>query len=134
MMLAPPLTRPKMARAILENIAFAIRGNLAQLEEVSGKSVESLMLCGGLTKADLFNRIVADVCQIPVKVPTIREASALGAAICAAVGVGAYPDLVTAAKRMAGWEEIAEPDAAMRGKYRTLYKRWLKTYHKLLGR
>jgi autoinducer 2 (AI-2) kinase len=134
MMLAPPLTRPKMARAILENIAFAIQGNLARLEEVSGKSVESLMLCGGLTKAGLFNRIVADVCEIPVQVPTIREASALGAAICAAVGVGVYPDLISAVQHMVAWEEIVEPDPAMRGKYRTLYKRWLKTYHKLLGR
>ncbi len=134
MMLAAPLTRPKMARAILENIAFAVRGNLAQLEEVSGRSVESLTLCGGLTKAGLFNRIVADVCQIPVRVPTIKEASGLGAAICGAVGAKVYPDLTTAVERMADWEEIVEPDPAVRGRYKTLYKRWLKTYHRLLGR
>ncbi len=134
MMLAPPLTRPKMARAILENIAFAVRGNLARLEEVSGRRVASLALCGGLTRSGLFNRIVADVCQIPVRVPTIREASALGTAMCAAVGAGVYPDLTTAVQCMGDWEEVVEPDPAMRGKYATLYKRWLKTYHRLLGR
>jgi autoinducer 2 (AI-2) kinase len=134
MMLTPPLTRPKMARAILENIAFAVRGNIAQLGEISGRTVESLALCGGLTKARVFNRIVADVCQIPVSVPTIKEASALGAAMCAAVGAGVYPDLTTAVEHMADWEEVVEPDPAVRGRYTTLYKRWLKTYHKLLGR
>jgi autoinducer 2 (AI-2) kinase len=134
MMLTPPLTRPKMARAILENIAFAVRGNLAQLEEISSRKVQSLALCGGLTRAKVFNRIVADVCQIPVRVPAIKEASALGAAMCAAVGGEVYPDLDTATERMANWEEVVEPDPAMRGRYTTLYKRWLKTYHKLLGR
>jgi autoinducer 2 (AI-2) kinase len=134
MMLTPPLTRPKMARAILENIAFAVRGNLAQLEEVSGRKVESLALCGGLTRAGLFNRIVADVCQMTVRVPAVREASGLGAAMCAAVGAGIYPDLITAAERMADWEEAVEADPAMRGRYTTLYKRWLKVYHRLLGR
>lgn len=134
MMLAPPLTRPKMARAILENVAFALCGNLAQLEEVSGRVVESLTVCGGLSKAGLFNRIVADVCQVPVRVPTIREASGLGAAMCAAVGAGIYPDLGTAVERMVDWEEVVEPDPTMRGRYRALYRRWLKTYHKLLGR
>jgi len=133
-LLAPPMTRPKMARAVLENIAFAVRGNLGQLEEVSGKRVESLKLCGGLTRSGLFNQIVADVCQIPVHVSAMRETSALGAAMCAAVGAGIYDGLLTATEGMAGSEESVEPDPTMRSRYRTLYKRWLKTYQKLWGR
>jgi hypothetical protein len=35
---------------------------------------------------------------------------------------------------MARGAEVLEPDPAMRVKYRTLYKRWLKTYQHLLGR
>lgn len=133
-MLAPPLTRPKMGRAILENIAFALRGNLERLQEVSRRNVESLALCGGLSRHRLFNHIVADVCDLPVRVPVIREASALGAAMCAATGAGVYPDLSTAVERMVNWEEVIEPDSALRTKYRTLYKRWLKTYRNLVRR
>lgn len=133
-LLAPPMTRPKMARAVLENIAFAVRGNLGQLEEVSGRRVESLKLCGGLTRSGLFNQIVADVCQMPVHVSAMRETSALGAAMCAAVGAGVYGGLLTATEGMAGSEESVEPDPTMRSRYRTLYKRWLKTYQKLWGR
>ncbi len=134
MMLTAPLSRSKMARAILENIAFAVRGNLAQLQEVSGREVEFLTLCGGLSRSGLFNRLVADVCQLPVRVPTIREASGLGAAMCAAVGARVYTDLITAAERMMDWEQVVEPDPDMRGKYRALYNRWLKTYDKLMDR
>lgn len=134
MTLDPPLTRPKMARAILENIAFALRANLGQLEEVSGRRVEALAVCGGLSESRLFTQIVADVCQIPVQVPAVREASALGATMCAAVGAGVYENLRQASEQMSEWGEIVEPDPAMRDQYRTLYRRWLKTYHNLLRR
>jgi autoinducer 2 (AI-2) kinase len=134
MKLEAPLTRPRMARGVLENIAFALLGNLSQLQEVSGREVESVTVCGGLTRAPLFNRIVADVCQIPVRVLEVREASALGAAMCAAVGAGIYDDLSAAVESMASPKETLEPDRAMRSKYRTLYKRWVRTYDKLLRR
>ena len=134
MALDPPLTRPKMARAILENIAFALRGNLAQLEEISGRKVEELSVCGGLSRSGFFNQMVADVCQIPVRVPAIREASSLGAAMCAAAGAGKYESLVEAARQMSEWAEVVQPDPDMRGRYRTAYRRWLKTYRSLLGR
>jgi sugar (pentulose or hexulose) kinase len=129
-----PLTRPRMARAVLENVAFALRGNLAQLEEISGREVKALSLCGGLTRSRLFSQIVADVCQVPVGVPASREASGLGAAMCAAVGAGRYENLEQAAEGMARETETFVPDHTTRTKYRTLYKRWLKTYERLLGR
>lgn len=132
--LTPPLTRSKMARAVLENIAFAMRANVSQLEQISGRKVRSLRLCGGLARSGLFGQMVADVCQMPVYVPTIKETSALGAAMCAAVGAGIYDDLAAAADGMADWSIVVRPDDSTRSRYRTLYKRWLKTYRKLLGR
>jgi autoinducer 2 (AI-2) kinase len=130
----PPLTRPKMARSVLENIAFALRGNLEQLIDISGREVETLAVCGGLSKSRLFDQLVADVCQTPVRVPASDEASGLGAAMCAAVGGGLYSDLRQAAKRMSRWGEMVEPDPTRRMTYRTLYRRWLKAYRSLLGR
>lgn len=132
MTLDPPLTRAKMARAVLENIAFALLGNLAQLEEISGKTVESLSVCGGLSKSKVFNQTVADVCQIQLWVPEESESSALGAVMCAAVGAQVYDDLAQAARAMGQRGEVVEPDPVLRGTYRTLYKRWLKTYRTLL--
>ncbi len=128
MTLDAPLTRPKMARAVVENIAFALQGNLSRLEEISGRRAESLAVCGGLTRSKLFGQVVADVCQRPVWVPAVSESSALGAAMCAAVGAEMHSNLAQAAEVMGRGREGVEPDAALRGTYRTLYRRWLKTY------
>jgi sugar (pentulose or hexulose) kinase len=134
MTLDPPLTRPKMARAVLENIAFALKGNLSQLEQISGRRVESLAICGGLSRSSVFNQIVSDVCEIPVRLPAVHESSAVGAAMCAAVGTGIYADLRGAVRGMSRCGEFLEPQRTLRSTYRTLYKRWLKQYQTLLGR
>ncbi|HIE38411.1 MAG TPA: hypothetical protein EYP77_04965, partial [Anaerolineae bacterium] len=86
--LEEPVGRGGFARAILESLAYAVRGNLEQVEAVVGRSAERLCLCGGLTRSRLFVQLVADVCERPVRVPAVREASCLGAAVCAAVGAG----------------------------------------------
>jgi sugar (pentulose or hexulose) kinase len=134
MALQPPLTRPAMARAVLENIAFALQANLSQLEEISGRTVESLAVCGGLSRSALFNQVVADVCEMPVRVPALRESSALGAAMCGAVGAGIYDDLAQAAAGMEQGGSVVEADPSARSAYRTLYSRWRKLYQTLLGR
>jgi autoinducer 2 (AI-2) kinase len=130
----PPLTRSKMARGIMESIAFAVRGNLEQLVEISGREVETLVVCGGLTKSRLFSQMVADVCQLRVRVPAAGETSGLGAAMCAAVGGGLHSDLRQAARRMSTGEEVVEPEPTMRTAYRAAYRRWVKMYRSLLGR
>ena len=126
-------TRAAFARAILENIAYAARGNVAQLEEISGQEVTSLNLCGGLARSNVFAQIIADVGQRPVRVPSVRETSCLGAAICAAVGAGVHPDLAAAAKTMVHWEPVVQPDPAKVRRYRGLYRKWIKLFEKVRG-
>ena len=123
--LEEPVGRGGFARAILESMAYAVRGNLEQLEEVSGKSAEVLLLCGGLTRSATFTQIVADVCRRPVRVPALREASSLGAAICAVVGAGVYPTLREGAERMVRLEPEIMPGPQAR-RYRRPYARWRK--------
>ncbi|HHS96969.1 MAG TPA: hypothetical protein ENK08_03595 [Chloroflexi bacterium] len=122
-MMEEPPTRGAFARAILENIGFAAKANLEQLEEAAGRKAESLHLCGGLARSSLLARIVADICERPVHVPVVREASWLGAAACAAVGIGAYPDLPSAVRAIVRHEPPVEPGPASR-RYRRLYAHW----------
>jgi len=121
-------TRGSLARAILENIAYAVRGNLEQLAAVGGQQPDTLNLCGGLSRSPLFTQIVADVCQRRVQVPTVRETSSLGAVICAAVGARLYPDLLSAAQAMAHWEPIVEPQPATARIYKGLYRQWTRLF------
>ena len=54
---------------------------------------DPLRLAGGLSQSSSFAQVLADVLAAPVGVAGVSEASALGAALCAAVGSGAIPDL-----------------------------------------
>lgn len=126
-------TRGSFGRAILENVAYAARGNVEQLAEISGQEITSLNLCGGLARSSLLNQIVADVCQRPVCVPLVREASCVGVAICAAVGAEVYPDLRSAAEAMVHWEPTVEPDRANVRRYKGLYRKWTKLFEKARG-
>ena len=48
------------------------------------------MFTGGAAKGRLWPQIVADVLGVPVRVPVVKESTALGAAIYAGVGAGLY--------------------------------------------
>ena len=48
------------------------------------------MLTGGAAKGTLWPQIVADTLGIPIRIPVVKESTALGAAIYAGVGAGLY--------------------------------------------
>ncbi len=120
--------RGAFGRSVLENAAFAARGNLEQLVAISQHEACSLNLCGGMSRSRVFGQIVADVCGRPVHVPAVREASVIGTAMCAAVGADLYPDLMAAAEAMVHWEDHIEPITSNERAYRGLYRKWLRLF------
>lgn len=101
--------RGHMTRAILEAAALAIR-HVSQPMLDAGLAVRVMRACGGPAADDGWNHIKADVTGFPVEVPRVRETAAVGAAIVAAVGVGAHPDLPTAIGAMTAIDRRFDPD------------------------
>jgi len=128
---ANPITTPinlgKLTRAILENIGYAIKGNCDQLAEISKKDITELKACGGLTKSGVFTRILADILDVPIAVPKIREGTSFGCAICAAVGSGLHNNLVEASREMVTLEKVI-PVRSNVDAYKNYYRRWLSLY------
>ena len=79
-------------RSIMENAAFVTKGNIELVNEITNTSPESIIFAGGASKSDLWCQIVSDVLNKPLRVPVVRESTALGAAICAGVGAKIYND------------------------------------------
>jgi sugar (pentulose or hexulose) kinase len=70
---------------------------------------------GGGSRSDLMMQIVADVFDRPTRRTTVNDAAGLGAAICAAVGHGIYPDWDQGtAALVTGGEEFAPDPQAVR--------------------
>ena len=81
-------------RAIQENAAIVAAVNLARVEEFAAvDSSGPLVLAGGASKGRLWPQIVADVTRRALRIPKVREATALGGAAAAATGIGQFGSL-----------------------------------------
>ncbi len=80
-------TRADLARAAVEGVAFAV-GAAARSLDVPGDGGH-VVLTGGGTRAPVVQQVLADVLDRPVRSLPLRSASAIGAAVLAARGVGA---------------------------------------------
>ena len=99
-----------MYRAILEGIAFRMKQNMSAMESERGIHIKSLVVSGGGSYSDPCMQIFADVFDLPVVRNEVRNAAGLGAAICAAVACGIYPDFNTASTHMIRQADRFEPD------------------------
>ncbi len=103
-----PLDAPSLIHAVLENIAYSVRGNCEQLaKHVTSDSVKMI---GGMTRSPFWSELVANVLRRSIRVPVQSEGSLLGAAMCAAKGVGLHKSIMDAAKSMVQWQPVVEPD------------------------
>ncbi len=85
-------TRADLIRAVLEGIALHLRAILETYTE-SGARIDEVIVIGGGAKGALLRQILADVFGRPVLRPRLLdEATSLGAAVAAGVGVGLFRD------------------------------------------
>ena len=104
---SPSIRRSAIKRpcsgALEENAAIVSACNLAQISQFSGVTFDSLVFAGGGSKGALWSQILSDVTGLPVRVPVVREATALGCAIAAGTGAGLYDDMASTGERLVSW-------------------------------
>lgn len=125
-------TRAHVYRAILEGLAYALREAKEACERRSRVPIRELRVCGGGSQSDAALQITADIFGLPTARPHVYEASGLGAAIDAAVGLGLHPDFDTAVGEMTRVGRTFEPDPHNCELYEGLYRRvYLPLYRRL---
>jgi len=120
-------TRAHLTRAVLEGITFALRDSLSILQEL-GLSPNHLLLTGGGAKSAFIRRLQADVYGVAVSTVNREEGPAYGAALLAAVGVGAFPDLAAAAQATLTRGPSERPDSRSHREYQAVYDRFRRSY------
>jgi xylulokinase len=84
--------RADMLRAILEGVAFSLNGCLAVIEPMLDVN-DTMIICGGGAKSDLWMQIFADIYNKKIIVTNVdQDAASLGAAAIAARGAGFWQD------------------------------------------
>jgi autoinducer 2 (AI-2) kinase len=120
--------RITLYRALLENTAVVVRSNIEQIVAMGVPFPESAILASGASKGKLWPQIVADALGIPIKIPVVKEATALGAAICAGVGVGVYRSFQDAMDETVSFERVVQPRIELAGAYSEMKERWQAVY------
>jgi xylulokinase len=112
------ITRADLTRAVLEGVAFALRKALEELEPHVPR-IDRLNLTGGGARSALWRQITSEVLAKPLG--HVPADSCLGAAMLAAVAVGAHPDAGAAARAMNRTSDATLPDPNALERYAVLY-------------
>lgn len=121
-------SRAHMTRAVLEGVAYGLN-DLLEIVKAQGVSLQEVRVSGGGAKSPLWRQILADVLGYPICLVNSVEGPALGAAIMAAVGTGAYTDIDTACRTMIQVVDKTLPQASEHDAYQKVYA----IYHRLYG-
>ncbi len=127
-------------RAILEAITFDQVRRTQTMELAMGRTIDHYVAIGGGAQSPLWRQMLADCSGKEVRISATVEASALGAAMVAAAGVGLYPSIVAAAEAMAGDTRPLAPDPTAGARYARLidiyaglYEASAQTSHRLVA-
>lgn len=110
------------ARAIMEGVAFGVRRTLADFSG-NGCDIRALKVLGGAAKSPFWTRLICDVTGTPVELLREPDACALGAAVIAACGAGAYASYRAATDAMVRRAATLSPDAARAAYYAEKFER-----------
>jgi len=130
-------SRADMMQAVLEGVAYSLRDCLEVIKGM-GTAAESARIIGGGAKSPLWCQIMANILNIRVDKINSAEGPALGAAILAAVGAGAFATVEEACDKLISVTESFHPDPQVADRYnrhfpvyRSLYRALASTFREM---
>lgn len=121
-------SKADLIRAVVEGLDFAFLDMLKALELGAGLKADVITAIGGGTRNEFWMQNKADISGCTVSTLEIEEATALGAAMLAGVGVGAYSSLDDAVQRVKKPGKLFEPDSKLVPVYADLFQIYKELY------
>lgn len=115
--------RGHLIRAVMEGVVFAHRAHLVKLRTSTGR-IKRVTLSGGAAASPFWCQLFADGLGCKVEVPRGDQLGALGAAICAGVGAGLWPNIASAQKAMVPGKRVFSPDPELHSALSRDYARY----------
>lgn len=120
-------TRADMVQAVLEGVAFAIRDSF-EIAKALGIDIPRSDICGGGAKSKLWQKILANVLNIPLDSVVTEQGPGYGGAMLAMVGCGAYGSVQQAAERLVSVASTVYPEPEIAARYEASYQKFKKIY------
>ncbi len=122
--------REDMVQAVLEGVAFAVRDNF-EIAKQAGVNIARSTLCGGGAKSPLWRKIMANVLNIPIDIPSAEEGPGFGAAVLAMIGDGAYESVSQCTEKFVSIKGTVAPDPEIVERYNDRYEKFKHLYPSL---
>jgi ribulose kinase len=95
--------------ATLQSIIYGTKHIIDTMNE-NGCNIQCLIVTGGIGKNSLAVQLHADICQLPIVLPTEPDSVLIGVACAAAKAAGIYPTLSDAMKAMSTVKHVIHPN------------------------
>ena len=107
-------------RAIIEGLAYEVKRESDLMAKDSSDTLTRLLSYGGSNS--IWNQTIANVFNLPLDAVMISDTNSLGAAMCAAAGVGIYNNVTSAGKAMAPEVTPYVPEEKAASFYNSFYR------------
>jgi xylulokinase len=125
---------PHFTRAVLEGVAFGLRDSFELMRSAGLSGIHQVRVSGGGAKSLIWRQILADVLNTDLVTVNTTEGAAYGAAVLAAVGVGAFEDVISACRQLIQITGKAQPQAENQKVYEEAYGLYRELYPTLKPR
>ncbi|MDR2749221.1 MAG: xylulokinase [Clostridiales bacterium] len=119
--------RENLIRAVLEGVAYSQRECVDVFREM-GVQINDMIVTGGGGRSRLWRQMLADLYNAPVSVLASDEGPALGVALLAGVGAGAYSSIEEACSAVIKKEKAISPNPEASLAYEPYYRLYSKLY------
>jgi xylulokinase len=120
--------RKDMLHAIIEGLDYQVLDIVTALNDGLGIAPDRLVAVGGATRNACWMQNKADITGLPIHVPRVEEATSLGAAILAGIGVDIYRSEQDAFERVYKPGKTYQPDPWLAGQYAGWYQIYKQLY------
>lgn len=111
-----------LARAIMEGVAFQVVWMMESFH--TRPSQDGIILAGGASRSEPWCKMVANVANLPVRVPKTADLACVGAAILAGVGSGTYASVEDGLRRLTVKYDVVYPDPEYAVVYHKLFSQY----------
>lgn len=120
-------SRADLVQAVLEGVAFAIRDSV-EVAKSLGIAIPSSRLCGGGAKSPLWQKIFANVLNIPLELPVSEQGPGMGAAMLAMVACGEYENVAAVCDQLVSVAAVVSPEPELAARYEARYQQYRRIY------
>jgi sugar (pentulose or hexulose) kinase len=112
----------EFARAVMESVCYAVRGNIEQIERVIGEPIQELIYTGRTTQDPFWVQMMSDVLGRPLLIPNVPEPAASAGAQVVLWGQGSTMQLP------APPIQRFKPDTAFKAAYQEHYQSYVNLF------